>query len=276
MAVPCAALRAAVPPPPPCAALPAPTVQFAPGEQLKFRLDLLGADVGTFDISLERASGSDKDAAELAIRSRARTSAFVTTNVGRYEAFATSLVGKDLQPVRYKEEVDEGSTHKTVEVRFPPTGGKLPISATRDGNPEALELESGPTARDMLTTLYLIRGQAPGRPICADVYAGRKVWRLEGTMAQGEEIETPLGKFKTLRFDGTATRLDDSNQKRTAHVWVSDDGRRLPLVAIGEVQKKTIRAQLVEASGPSARAATPPRKAARPAQEPPRVGAAIG
>jgi hypothetical protein len=62
--------------------------------------------------------------------------------------------------------------------------------------------------------------------------------------------------------------------KRTAHVWVSDDGRRLPLVAIGEVKGKTIRAQLVEASGASARAA-PPRK--EPAsRNPPRVGAAIG
>ena len=274
MIVPFALLLAAVPPPP-CAAVPAPSVQFAPGEQLKFKLDLLGADVGTFDVSLERASGSEKDSAELAIRSRAKTSAFVTTNMGRYDAFATSLVGKDLQPVRYKEEVDEGSTHKTVEVRFPASGGKLPISATKDGNPDPIDLDAGPIARDMLTTLYLIRGQVPGRAICADVYAGRKVWRFEGTMVQGEEIDTPLGKFPTLRFDGTATRLDDTNQKRTAHIWVSNDGRRLPLVAIGEVKGKTIRAQLIEASGTAARAAPPAHKAPL-SREPPRVGAAIG
>src|SRR3954447_21202363 len=101
------AVLLAAAPLPSCAAVPSPAVQFAPGEQLKFRLDLLGADVGTFDISLERASGPDKDTAELAIRSRARTSAFVATNLGRYDAFATSLTGKDLQPVRYKEEIDE-------------------------------------------------------------------------------------------------------------------------------------------------------------------------
>jgi hypothetical protein len=274
MLVPFAVLLAAVPLPP-CAAVPPAVVQFVPGEQLKYRLDLLGADVGTFDIALERASGPEKDAgAEQAIRSRARTSAFVATNMGRYEAFATSLLGKDLKPVSYREEVDEGPTHKTIEVRFPPTGGKLPIAATRDGNPDPLELEAGPTARDMLSTLYLLRGQAPGRTVCADVYAGRKVWRLEGSMAQGEEIDTPLGKFKTLRFDGTATRIDDG-QKRTAHVWVSDDGRRLPLVAIGEVKGKTIRAQLVEATGALGPRAATPRKAP-PSREPPRVGAAIG
>ena len=209
------------------------------------------------------------------MRARARTSAFIATNLGRYEVFAVSLLGKDLRPVKYREEVDEGPTHKTIEVRFPPSGGKLPISATKDGNPDPVDLEAGPTARDMLSTLYLLRGQVPGRPVCADVYSGRKVWRLTGTIAQGEEIETPLGKFKTLRFDGTSTRLDDTNVTRSAHVWVSDDDRRLPLVALGEVKGKTLRAQLVEATGASARAAAPQRKG--PAtREPPRVGAAIG
>ena len=260
MLAPLAVLLAAIPLPP-CAAVPPPAVQFAPGEQLKFRLDLFGGDVGTFDVSLERSPASE--------------GAALATNLGRYEVFAVGLLGKDLRPVKYREEVDEGPTHKTLEVRFPPSGGKLPISATKDGNPDPVELEAGPTARDMLSTLYLLRGQAPGRSVCADVYAGRKVWRLEGTMVPGEEIETPLGKFKTLRFDGTATRFDDTNVQRSAHVWVSDDGRRLPLVAIGEVKGKTIRAQLVEATGASTRAAAPQRKGPS-AREPPRVGAAIG
>jgi hypothetical protein len=274
MLVPLAAVLFAAVPPPPCAAVPPPAVQFAPGEQLKFRLDLLGADVGTFDLSLEHVPGSEKGAAALAVRSRARTSAFVATNMGRYEVFATSLLEKDLRPVSYREEVDEGPTHKTIEVRFPPTGGKLAISATKDGNPDPVELEAGPTARDMLSTLYLLRGQVPGRSVCVDVYAGRKVWRLQGSMAAGEEIETPLGKFKTLRFDGSATRLDDANVTRGAHVWVSDDARRLPLVAVGEVKGKTIRAQLVEATGAPLRAA--PARKDPASRNPPRVGAAIG
>src|SRR5256885_13151650 len=107
---------------PPCAAVPSPAVQFAPGEQLKFRLDLLGADVGTFDVSLEHAPSSD--GAALAVRARARTSAFVATNLGRYEGFATSLLGKELRPAEYREEDGEGQTHQTPQVRFSPSGGK--------------------------------------------------------------------------------------------------------------------------------------------------------
>src|SRR5256885_16701459 len=204
-------LLLAAAPLPPCPVVPPPAVQFAPGEQLKFRLDLLGADVGTFDVSLEHAPSSER--AALAVRARARTSAFVATNMGRYEVFATSLLGKDLRPVKYREEVDEGQTHKTLEVRFPPSGGKLPIAATKEGNPDPVELDVGPTARDMLSALYLLRGQAPGRSVCADVYSGRKWWRLEGNVAGRQGTRAPLGKVNTLRFDGTATRLGDPNVK---------------------------------------------------------------
>jgi hypothetical protein len=82
-----------------------------------------------------------------------------------------------------------------------------------------------------------------------EVFAGRKVWRLSGQMAAKESIDTPLGRFDTLRFDGDAVWIDDERLKRTAHVWVSDDERRLPLVAVGEVRGKVIRAQLVSAPG---------------------------
>src|SRR5207302_1068891 len=99
-----------------------------------------------------RRDGRTRQAVTPRSAARARTSAFVATNLGRYEVFAVSILGKDLRPVKYREEVDEGPTHKTTEVRFPPSGGKLPISATKDGNPDPVDLEAGPTARDMLST----------------------------------------------------------------------------------------------------------------------------
>jgi hypothetical protein len=252
-----------------------PTSAFAPGgEQLRYRLDALGAEVGSFEIATEPAPAAERRRAALQVRSHAKTNAFVSTNVGQYQAFAVTLLGPDLSPVLYKEELDEGQVHKSTIVGFPPRDGHLPVEATLNGNPDPLQLDAGPTARDMLSTLFVLRAQALSKPVCLDVYAGRKVWRLAGKMAAREEIETPLGKFAALRFDGTATRLDDPSVQRNAHVWISDDARRLPLVALGDVKGKTIRAQLIEATGVSV-----PRRAARP-QQPgratPRVGAAIG
>ncbi|MGZ6125829.1 MAG: DUF3108 domain-containing protein, partial [Myxococcales bacterium] len=103
--------------------------------------------------------------------------------------------------------------------------------------------------RDMISTLYLLRRLRLNQPVCLEVFAGRKIWKLTGELAARESIETPLGRLPSLRFDGEAVRLDDANVRRTAHVWISDDERRLPLAAIGEVKGKTIRAQLVSAPG---------------------------
>jgi hypothetical protein len=86
-------------------------------------------------------------------------------------------------------------------------------------------------------------------PVCLEIFATRRIWKLTGKMAGKETIETPLGRFSSLRFEGEAVRVDDPTVKRAALLWVSDDERRLPLAGIAEVRGKTIRIQLVSASG---------------------------
>jgi hypothetical protein len=240
--------------------------RFTPGEALSFRLDLLGADVGSFEVRVESAPSSERPRAALLLRSKAKTSAFVSTNVARYEAFATVLLSPNFLPLRYREDIDEGEVHKAMEVDFPPEAGKLVVRATKNGEPDPFTLEAGPGVREILSTLYLLRAQPlqPGHPVCIEVFAGRKLWRLEGKFVARETIDTPLGRFATARLDATAVRTDDANAKRGAHIWVTDDERRLPMVAIGEVRGKVLRAQLVEASGlPRRRVAQETRKIGR-------------
>jgi hypothetical protein len=240
--------------------------RFTPGETLEFRIDALGADVGSFDIRVEPAPPAERPRAALVLRSRAKTSAFVSTNVGHYEAFASVLLGPTFQPLRYQEDIDEGPVHKAQQVAFPPVGGNLPVHSTKNGEPDPFQIDAGPGVREILSSLYLLRAQPlkPGQPVCLEVFAGRKIWRLEGKFAAREIIDTALGRFATVRMDATAVRTDDENFKRAAHVWVSDDERRLPLVAIGEVRGKVLRAQLVEATGlPKKRVAQDGRRIGR-------------
>jgi hypothetical protein len=268
------ALLAAAPAPA-CAPVAVPATRFTPGEQLRYRLDVFGADVGTFDVAVETPQGADRQRATLQARSRATTSAFVNTNLGRYDAFIRTLLGPDLMPVHFREELDEGDKHKSVEVEFPSRTGKLQTRATTNGKPEPLDLPATPAARDLLSTFFFLRAQPlkTGTPVCAEVYAARKMWTLSGAVGPREQIETPLGKFTAVRIDSTATRQDDPSVKRAAHVWITDDDRRLPLVAIGDVRGKTIRAQLVEAPGARLKTASskPERKTGSP-----RVGTSIG
>lgn len=249
---------------------------FAAGQSFKYRLDVLGADVGTFEITLERPPAADKDRAAILLRSRARTNAFVSTNMGRYEAFAEALLGNDLAPLRYHEEVDEGDKHRSQSVDFPARGDKLEVHATQDGKPEAISLGATAAARDMLSTWLMVRGTplAAGSPFCAEVYAGRKMWRVSGAAAAREQIDTPLGSLQTVRIDSVAVRADDPKIVREGHVWLTDDARRLPVVAIADIKGKSVRAQLEQVIGHDAPSA--PRKTLREAKRADSGSAAIG
>lgn len=229
--------------------------RFAPGEILSFKLDALGADVGTFEIRTTLPPATAKGAA-IELSSRARTSAFISTNVARYEAYASALLSPDFAALSYREDVDEGDTHRGTEVQFPPAAdGKLAVTATRNGEPEPIALTANADAREILSSLFIFRAQPmkEGTPVCLEVFAGRKIWKVTGHVAAREPIETPMGRFSAMRVDSEAVRIDDPNVKRGAHVWVSDDARRLPLVAVGEVRGKVIRATLVSSSGTRSR-----------------------
>jgi hypothetical protein len=223
-------------------------VKFPPGEVLSFKIDALGVDAGTFEVSTAQPPSTNKQAT-LQLTSRAKTSAFISTNMGQYVGYAVSLVGHGFAPLHYREDVDEGATHRAAELDFPPAAGKLAVHASKDGVAEVLSLPAGAEVRDILSTLFVFRAQIlkPGTPFCLEIYAGRKIWLLTGQVAARESIDTPMGKVAAVRIDADAVRTDDAKTKRSAHVWVSDDARRLPLVAIGEMRGKTLRAQLTAA-----------------------------
>src|SRR5215469_18711665 len=134
-----------------------PAARFALGETLAYKLDVLGADVGSFEV---RTAAPPDLRGAIELSSRARTSAFLSTNVARYEAYATALLGADFAPLRYREDVDEGETHRGTEVDFPPAAsGALPVKATKNGEPEAILLTAGPEVRDILSSLFVFRAQ---------------------------------------------------------------------------------------------------------------------
>ena len=113
------------------------------------------------------------------------------------------------------------------------------MKATKNGEPESISATADPGVRDMISALFVLRLLRLGQPVCMEVFAGRKVWKLPGQMAARESIDTPLGRFDTLRFDGDAVGLDDPTARRArAHVWVTDDERHLPLVASGDVKRQ--------------------------------------
>jgi hypothetical protein len=226
-----------------------PAAKLAPGEALQFKLDVVGADFGTFELRTEPPAPAERQRAALQLSWRAKTSAFISTNVGRLDAYGAVLMARDSMPLRYREDIDEGAVHRGLELTFPPENGKLVAKATKNGEPEPFTVPASEAVRDVLSTIYLLRLLPMNHPVCLEIFATRKVWKLTGKMAAKETIETPLGRFSSMRFEGEAVRVDDPTVKRAALLWVSDDERRLPLAGIAEVRGKTIRVQLVSAPG---------------------------
>jgi len=71
--------------------------------------------------------------------------------------------------------------------------------------------------------------------LCVEVFAGRKVWQFTGQIKAKEAIDTPVGRFPAVRFEVRRAPRRCEGQARRPRL-VSDDERRLPLVAIGEVK----------------------------------------
>jgi Protein of unknown function (DUF3108) len=227
---------------------PAPAVKFAPGEVLQYRLDIFGADVGSFELWLEPPPASAPKGSLIG-HGRAKTSAFVSANAGRFEASSVAHVGPGLAPRRYREEVEDGPVRWVQEIPFPQQG-TLEVKATRNGEPEPVSLPFEGTVRDLYSAFLLLRA-APlveKTPLCLQTYAMRKLWRMAGEVGPKESIDTPLGRMETVRLDLVSTRLDDKSITRMAKFWVTADARRWPVAAIVEMRGKVFRAQLVKAT----------------------------
>lgn len=233
-----------------------PAVQFAPGESLKFKLDVFGADVGTMELTTEVPAREDRDQAVLQARGKTSTSAFLSSAAGaNYAGRGVVLLGPNLTPLRWHEEVDDADNHFMHEFDLPPAPMQA-VHATRNGNPVPLTLAMTPSARDLISAMLAVRAiplTAKPDAVCLEVYAGRRMWKLAGGPTVKESIDTPFGKLDTLRIELTSTRVDDPKVTRKAQFWITTDARRLPVVALAEVRGKFIRATLVKADEPKRR-----------------------
>jgi hypothetical protein len=238
-----------VPGPEQCQPLPAlrPQLAFAPGEQLEFSLDALGAEAGKMTMRvLPKKDGT------LPVEARVQTNTFFS-KVRRVNGVATSYLNpRTLRPVRHTEETVENEVQRSVTALF----GAKERSVTVDyrygrtkGHHDYRYLHDG---LDVAGALYVLR-QLPlkqGMSVCFDVYGVRRMWRMTGTVLKREHVSLPLGEFDAWHLSGTAVRVDNPAMRRDVHVWVTDDARRLPLAAVGAVDLGAVRATLTAYTRP--------------------------
>lgn len=221
------------------------------GERLTFDLDVLGVvKTGTLQLSVEPAMSGGKI---VPLRARARTTSAVA-NLKRFTAVGLSWIeARTLMPERYRDEADEDGVRKMSDARILPAGPQLVVEhrfGERSG--KTAYPRDGPVLDPLSTLAYLRAARlAPGDRYCFDLVANRRFWRIEATVAAGsEEVETPAGRFDTLRVDASARRVDrPGDRPRPVHLWLSRDPRRLLVAVVSEMDLGPVRATLSGVSG---------------------------
>jgi len=128
----------------------------------------------------------------------------------------------------------EGKRHKETRVTFDRETHKAEYQET-DLDKNALvnshEIDIPACVHDVLGGLYVLRTMnlQPGQTAQVPVSDGKKSVLARVEAQQREDVKTPAGTFKTIRYE--AFLFNDVLYRRYGHlyVWLSDDARKLPV-----------------------------------------------
>jgi len=151
-------------------------------------------------------------------------------------------------PRLYRERIREGWTRFQKDAHF--DRQKLEV-VTKDflKNTETVSKISKRTY-DTLSSFFYFRSVPlqVGTSYYIDIFDCKKLWNTEVQVLRREEIQTPLGRFKTvvikplLKSEGIFARTGDM------YIWLTDDDRRIPVLMKSKVKIGSITATLVGGS----------------------------
>lgn len=222
-------------------------VAFPIPERLEFELSYTGITAGhaVQEVKLE---GTD-----IHIISTARSAnwlRFFFPVDDRIESFLTS--GTPPQhigtPRLYRERKHEGKTITNREARF----DHEKLEATTVDHLKKSEIQHSITKQtyDTLSSFFYFR-TVPlqvGSSYFIDIYDCKRLWNTEVKVLRREELDTPLGRFKTivihplLKSEGIFARTGDM------FIWLTDDDRRIPVQMKSKVIVGSITATLTGGS----------------------------
>ncbi len=219
---------------------------WRPGESLTDDRERLGmVQAGTMQLAVERPLSAGK---VVPLRARARSTRSVAS-LRPFAGVALSWVdAAALVPERYREDVEDGGVRKTTDVRLQPPGPEIVLEQATGRETKRTSIAREREVLDPISILYQLRAArlAPGERFCLDLVGLGRAWRVEGSVAAGtERVETPAGRFDTVRVDLVARRADRPDAKpRAIHLWIGTDARRLPVAMVGEAEVGPVSATL--------------------------------
>lgn len=227
---------------------------FDVGEELVYDLSFTGIRVGKLEMKVgkPRTVGGKK---VFTLFGRARTN----TLVAQYQPFTGRWMSfidpSSLHPVAVRVESQYGEDRRWEKTRF--ADDVLGVKADfhmkgRDGS-RVYDTRDAPLF-DLLALLYFARTRTlkVGVRTCNEVYAARRLWRMDAHVLGYETLHTPVGDKRVFAVQTKFDRVphpDFHPKFRRPHidvlVYLADDETRAPLAFVVDTGKITGRGDLV-------------------------------
>jgi len=186
------------------------------------------------------------------LRAKARTLPYIDTVYPvRNRVESTVLLGS-VHPLRYFKRAKEGwGRAREVEVLFDPDRGT--VRYFKNGKLRK-EILVPPGVQDPLSSFYAYRVlELPDdRTVTLDITDGKKLVTGTVVVLGRETVKTPAGTFRTVRveprIEGIGGVFKKSPNARI-FLWLTDDGRRMPVKLQSEVIVGSFTAELVRVEG---------------------------
>lgn len=220
---------------------------FQPGEELTYRLryGFISAAEGVLKVSQSDLTFDGKPAYHLNAVGKTSKAFSVFYNIrDQYDSYIDQ---KTYLPYFFSEDIKEGRYRRNDKIRF--YQEKKKIEATR-GNFDAKESQTF----DLLSVYYFSRtldlaNISEGESFKLSYFLKDTLAYLYITYMGKENIKTPLGTLKCLKFSPSLEpgRVFKKNSK--LHLWVTDDDNRIPVKAQVDILIGAVTLELTGVKG---------------------------
>lgn len=228
-----------------------------PGEELSFEIRIGGILAGEAQLAVGEI-GMIEGHRRVKIHSRAATAGAVAVVKHVVDEATTELDLETGQPVNFQTHVENGDKITTSVGKFIGKRAEIEYSRVDAGTgPVKYIIDFGTEEiHDAHSAMAAIRGwHAPvGATRTVFVLGGKRLWKVETTIAGTETIGTEMGNRPVVKLTGIAYRARPNKQidlkapKREFTVYLSDDADRVPLRVVGQTELGDVVMELVDYS----------------------------
>jgi len=211
----------------PCQSRQANPPAFAGGEQLHFKAEWRLVRAG--DVTLGLKNDGDGREARLQLRSTGLVSMLFPLD----DLYLAQL-NEDLCAVSTMLTAKEGSRSRETKVTFDSERGKasyLERDLKKNTTVASLETDVPPCVHDVVGGLYFLRTMdiPVGKSADVAVSDGKKSVMARVDAQKRETINTPAGRFSTVRYEAFLFNNVLFRRPGVLQFWLTDDERRLPV-----------------------------------------------